>query len=169
MVNSTGGATLTESKLSTTGFKISSTTIPATTTTTGSVAEQFTFDGRVDELQSTGSGHLPSQTIANPKGNVSTVSLRNGRELPQQPAPQPKMKPIYIESESEADSLRVEINIPLLNVIKQIPKYAKFLKELCMHKRKKMKGGVEMGGVVSALIKSEEVAAIMQQAMPKKC
>ncbi|RDX75735.1 hypothetical protein CR513_44351, partial [Mucuna pruriens] len=36
---------------------------------------------------------------------------------------------------------KVEINIPLLDTIKQIPKYAKFLKELCMHKRKKMKGG----------------------------
>ncbi|RDX98628.1 hypothetical protein CR513_18417, partial [Mucuna pruriens] len=35
---------------------------------------------------------------------------------------------------------KVEINIPLLDVIKQIPKYAKFLKELCVHKRKKMKG-----------------------------
>ncbi|RDX90597.1 hypothetical protein CR513_27524, partial [Mucuna pruriens] len=64
---------------------------------------------------------------------------------------------------------RVEINIPLLDAIKQILKYVKFLKELCMHKRKKMKGGVEMGGVVSKLIKSKEVAALMQQAMPKKC
>ncbi|RDX67167.1 hypothetical protein CR513_53986, partial [Mucuna pruriens] len=36
---------------------------------------------------------------------------------------------------------RVEINIPLLNTIKQIPKYAKFLKELCVHKRRKIKGG----------------------------
>ncbi|RDY14560.1 hypothetical protein CR513_00376, partial [Mucuna pruriens] len=34
---------------------------------------------------------------------------------------------------------KVEINIPLLDAIKQIPKYAKFLKELCVHKRKKMK------------------------------
>ncbi|RDY01417.1 hypothetical protein CR513_15254, partial [Mucuna pruriens] len=35
---------------------------------------------------------------------------------------------------------KVEINIPLLDAIKQIPKYAKFLKELCVHKRRKMKG-----------------------------
>ncbi|RDX63841.1 hypothetical protein CR513_57677, partial [Mucuna pruriens] len=40
---------------------------------------------------------------------------------------------------------KVEINIPLLDAIKQIPKYAKFLKELCVHKRKKMKGNVEVG------------------------
>ncbi|RDX98439.1 hypothetical protein CR513_18640, partial [Mucuna pruriens] len=51
----------------------------------------------------------------------------------------------------------VEINIVLLDAIKQILKYAKFLKELCMHKRKKLKGRVEMGGIVSALTKHEDV------------
>jgi len=30
----------------------------------------------------------------------------------------------------------VELNIPLLDAIKHIPRYAKFLKELCTHKRK---------------------------------
>ncbi|RDX78502.1 hypothetical protein CR513_41221, partial [Mucuna pruriens] len=77
------------------------------------------------------------------------------------------------KSETDGDLLkmfeRVKINIPLLDVIKQIPKYAKFLKELCMHKRKKLKGGVEMGGVVSVLIKNEEVNIRSQQALPKKC
>ncbi|RDX90313.1 hypothetical protein CR513_27843, partial [Mucuna pruriens] len=81
---------------------------------------------------------------------------------------QPKPKPFNVEFELEADSLMVQINIPLLDAIKQNLKYEKFLEELCMHKRKKMKGGVEMGGVVSALIKNEEVAALTQQAMPKK-
>ena len=31
---------------------------------------------------------------------------------------------------------KVEVNIPLLDAIKQIPRYAKFLKELCTNKRK---------------------------------
>ncbi|KAJ9183322.1 hypothetical protein P3X46_007190 [Hevea brasiliensis] len=31
---------------------------------------------------------------------------------------------------------KVEVNIPLLDAIKQVPKYAKFLKELCTTKRK---------------------------------
>jgi len=31
---------------------------------------------------------------------------------------------------------KVEVSIPLLDAIKQIPKYAKFLKELCTHKRR---------------------------------
>jgi len=48
---------------------------------------------------------------------------------------------------------RVEVNIPLLDAIKQIPRYAKFLKELCTHKRK-LKGNerISMGRNVSALI-----------------
>ncbi|RDX68001.1 hypothetical protein CR513_53058, partial [Mucuna pruriens] len=64
---------------------------------------------------------------------------------------------------------KVEINIPLLDSIKQIPKYAKFLKEFCVHKRKKMKGGVELGGIVLALIRNDDFAARVQQALPKKC
>ncbi|XP_022635852.1 uncharacterized protein LOC106758260 [Vigna radiata var. radiata] len=48
---------------------------------------------------------------------------------------------------------KVEVNIPLLDAIKQIPKYAKFLKELCTHKSK-MKGNerISMERNVSALI-----------------
>jgi len=48
---------------------------------------------------------------------------------------------------------KVEVNIPLLDAIKQIPIYAKFLKELCTHKRK-FKGNerISMGRNVSALI-----------------
>ena len=48
---------------------------------------------------------------------------------------------------------KVEVNIPLLDAIKQIPRYAKFLKELCTNKRK-LKGSerISMGRNVSALI-----------------
>ncbi|RDY03923.1 Retrovirus-related Pol polyprotein, partial [Mucuna pruriens] len=63
---------------------------------------------------------------------------------------------------------KVEINIPLLHAIKQIPKYAKFLKELCIHKRRKMKGSRELGGVVSALTKNNSTVGI-SQVLPKKC
>ncbi|RDX82603.1 hypothetical protein CR513_36574, partial [Mucuna pruriens] len=108
----------------------------------------------MNQLQSTSSGHL-SQTIANPKGNMSIISLRS-----------PKLKQVNAESKSEADSIvqqlaraiplpsptrtvlakkskldeellqtfrKVEIDILLIEAIKQIPKYAKFLKELCIH------------------------------------
>jgi len=48
---------------------------------------------------------------------------------------------------------KVKVNIPLLYAIKQIPRYAKFLKDLCTHKRC-LKGNekVNMGRNVSALI-----------------
>ena len=48
---------------------------------------------------------------------------------------------------------KVEVNIPLLDAIKQIPRYAKFLKELCTNKQK-LKGSerISMGRNVSALI-----------------
>jgi len=48
---------------------------------------------------------------------------------------------------------KVEVNIPLLDAIKQIPKYIKFLKELCTHKRR-LKGNekINMGRNVSTLI-----------------
>ncbi|XP_042415053.1 uncharacterized protein LOC122004195 [Zingiber officinale] len=48
---------------------------------------------------------------------------------------------------------KVEVNVPLLTMIKQIPKYARFLKDLCVHK-KKLKGNelISLGKNVSALI-----------------
>jgi len=47
----------------------------------------------------------------------------------------------------------VEVNIPLLDAIKQIPRYAKFLKELCTNKRKhKGSERISMGRNVTALI-----------------
>jgi hypothetical protein len=49
----------------------------------------------------------------------------------------------------------VELNIPLIDVIKQILKYAKFLKELCSTKKAyKLKGHemVSMGEVISAVV-----------------
>ncbi|RDX94936.1 hypothetical protein CR513_22612, partial [Mucuna pruriens] len=64
---------------------------------------------------------------------------------------------------------KVEINIPLLDAIKQIPKYAKFLKELCVHKRKNMKGRVELGGIVSVLTRNDDIIAESQQALQKNC
>ncbi|RDX86847.1 hypothetical protein CR513_31772, partial [Mucuna pruriens] len=64
---------------------------------------------------------------------------------------------------------KVEINIPLHDAIKQIPKYTKFLKKLCVHKRKKIKGGAEVEGIVSALTKNEDFTVRAQQTLPKKC
>ena len=64
----------------------------------------------------------------------------------------------------------MEANIPLLDSIKQIPKYVKFLKDLCTHKRK-LKGNqqVKMGINVSTLIQSKSVVTIPPSTLPQKC
>jgi hypothetical protein len=58
---------------------------------------------------------------------------------------------------------KCEVNIPLLDALKQIPRYAKFLKELCTTKRKQRLKGVQKVKV------SEHVSAIFQQKLPPKC
>ncbi|XP_031101884.1 uncharacterized protein LOC116005787 [Ipomoea triloba] len=146
-------------------------------------------------------GKLPSQTIVNPKQNVSAITLRSGKELeehtqvrktpnrdeenkkevhPRQndqklvkespetlaiPLPFPSRLAKSKKEEEQKEILetfrKIEVNIPLLDVIKQIPQYDKFLKELCTNKRK-LKGNemVSMG---------ENVSAVLQKRLPSKC
>ncbi|KAM1476367.1 hypothetical protein ACFXTO_038361 [Malus domestica] len=56
---------------------------------------------------------------------------------------------------------KVQVNIPLLDAIKQIPKYAKFLKKLCTTRKR-----VRDKEVVHV---SENVSAILQRKLPPKC
>nr|XP_027090443.1 uncharacterized protein LOC113711478 [Coffea arabica] len=55
----------------------------------------------------------------------------------------------------------VEINIPLLDAIKQVPKYAKFLRDLCVNRR--LLRGDEM------VIVGKNVSAVLQRKLPPKC
>ncbi|XP_039050452.1 uncharacterized protein LOC120191588 [Hibiscus syriacus] len=156
----------------------------------------------VNRLES--QGKLPSQTIVNPKQNVSAITLRSGKELkepsplahgraldkkaekevvaPQTQKDQPKglksekPKEFVIESPfpsrfakskkkaEEKEILKtfrkIEVNIPLLDVIKKVPRYAKVLKESCTNKRK-LKGNekVSMG---------ENVSDVFQKKLPPK-
>ncbi|CAM8890240.1 unnamed protein product [Rhodiola kirilowii] len=56
---------------------------------------------------------------------------------------------------------KVEINIPLLEAIKQIPRYAKFLKELCTNQRRSTRYDQEL--------MSRNVSAVIQRKVPPKC
>jgi hypothetical protein len=56
-----------------------------------------------------------------------------------------------------------EVNIPLLKLIKSIPRYAKFLKELCTIKRNQKFAATKKVKV------GEQVSAVLQKRMPKKC
>ncbi|CAM8917282.1 unnamed protein product [Rhodiola kirilowii] len=133
-------------------------------------------------------GRLPSQTIQNPKGNVNAVTLRSEQrrvveptgpeedkdpEAPEEEqakpealgpeAPVPARVPKQHVMDKDVFELfsKVEINIPLLEAIKQIPKYAKFLKELCTNRRR--------GTRVDQELMSRNVSAVIQRKVPSKC
>ena len=55
---------------------------------------------------------------------------------------------------------KVEINIPLLDAIKQIPSYAKFLKDCCTNKRKFQEH--------EQVALTEEVSAVLLRKLPPK-
>ncbi|XP_071924694.1 uncharacterized protein [Coffea arabica] len=56
---------------------------------------------------------------------------------------------------------KVEINIPLLDAIKQVPKYVKFLRDLCVNRRR-LRGD-------ERIIVGENVSAVLQRKFPPKC
>ncbi|KAM2325828.1 hypothetical protein ACFX1X_025128 [Malus domestica] len=69
------------------------------------------------------------------------------------------------KEEAEKDILetfrKVQVNIPLLEAIKQVPRYAKFLKELCTTRKR-----ISNKEVVQV---SENVSAVLQRKLPPKC
>ena len=79
------------------------------------------------------------------------------------PFPQRLAKSKKEEQEKEIlDTFKkVQINIPLLEAIKQVPRYAKFLKDLCTNKRK-LKGNEKV-------CMGEQVSAVFQKKLPPKC
>ncbi|XP_071909584.1 uncharacterized protein [Coffea arabica] len=56
---------------------------------------------------------------------------------------------------------KAEINIPLLDAIKQVQKYAKFLRDLCINRRR-LRGD-------ERVIVGENVSAVLQKKLPPKC
>ncbi|GAU51081.1 hypothetical protein TSUD_241500 [Trifolium subterraneum] len=146
----------------------------------------------IGQLQVQGSGNLPAQTVPNPNvnPNVSAITLRSGRPsvtietdkekeyVPAIPFPQrvQKNKKKTVEEEEEIlDTFRkVAVDIPLLDAIKQIPKYAKFLKDLCTNKRKvKENDRVSLERNVSAFIhpnsSSSANVSALSQTLPQMC
>ncbi|KAL5555792.1 hypothetical protein UlMin_038028 [Ulmus minor] len=149
-----------------------------------SIENQFSqLATMVGRLEAQGSGKLPLQIEINPKENASAISLRNDATTPKEDTPPRKVNsnssiPINVSSlpfpsrftttkkeEHEKEILetfrKVQVNIPLLDAIKQVPRYAKFLKELCTNKRK-LKGNeiVNFG---------ENVSAVLQRKIPPEC
>ncbi|CAH9146939.1 unnamed protein product [Cuscuta epithymum] len=84
---------------------------------------------------------------------------------PVAPFPEALMETRKLEKDTDIYETfaKCEVNIPLLNSIKNVPRFAKFLKELCKTKRKdksKEKQEVKV---------SEHVSALFQKKLPEKC
>ncbi|XP_016192171.1 uncharacterized protein LOC107633049 [Arachis ipaensis] len=125
---------------------------------------------------------LHSQPIPNPRGSINAITLRSGTTLEEvEPKPIKLVEDVpnievgetieideYEKEEEvakeEEEQLRAkepkrknnseeQIPIPLFDAIHQVPKYAKFLKDVCTHKEKT--GGLRMnllGNSVSSVI-----------------
>ncbi|KAM1277747.1 hypothetical protein ACFX2J_029853 [Malus domestica] len=94
--------------------------------------------------------------------NVPNVVISN-TNLPNVPFPHRFAQSKKEESEKDIlDTFRkVQVNIPLLDAIKQVPRYAKFLKELCTTRKR-----ISNKEVVKV---SENVSAVLQRKLPPKC
>jgi hypothetical protein len=108
---------------------------------------------------STKKEHPPPQTET--KTNIPKVTPHSMNSSFKTVPPFPVSSSSSKKEDKEKEILEVfkkmELNIPLLDAIKQIPKYAKFLKELCTTKRAfKLKGHetVRMGDVVYAVVQN---------------
>ena len=105
----------------------------------------------------------PTHPNSATKGKLVSNSVTSNSIPPNAPFPSRFMKSKNEEEEQDVlETFRkVHVNIPLLDAIKQIPKYAKFLKKLCTtRKRIREKEVVQV---------SENVSAILQRKLPPKC
>ncbi|XP_062010355.1 uncharacterized protein LOC133726754 [Rosa rugosa] len=107
----------------------------------------------------------PSNEKPNTQGHVSNSFNSVIANPSSSPLPFPSRYAKSKKDEAEKAILEtfknVQINIPLLEAIKQIPKYAKFLKELCTTRRQNREKEV--------VKVSENVSAVLQRRMPQKC
>ncbi|GJU72317.1 putative reverse transcriptase domain-containing protein [Tanacetum coccineum] len=94
--------------------------------------------GRIAELiHGKGVGSLPSFTETNPRGLAHAITTRSGLDY------NPPKNPLEETSDSQNTTTeniptkeRLSINIPFIKALQQMPKYAKFMKDLLAKKGK---------------------------------
>ncbi|KAM2262397.1 hypothetical protein ACFXTI_043858 [Malus domestica] len=103
--------------------------------------------------------------ISNPSNSTKVSANPNSPSSIPLNVPFPSRLRQSKKEENEKDILetfqKVQVNIPLLDAIKQVPRYAKFLKELCTTRRR-----ISNKEVVQV---SENVSAVLQRKLPPKC
>ncbi|XP_021769858.1 uncharacterized protein LOC110734105 [Chenopodium quinoa] len=129
----------------------------------------------VSRLEAKDSGKLPSQTELNPKQQANAITLRNGKELKETEIATKRAEELIGAEEKEVEHEAVanpptfpsyEPTPPFPEALKEtksVPRFAKFLKELCTIKRKHRLGGKEKVKV------SAHVSAVFQKKLPEKC
>ncbi|CAH9083362.1 unnamed protein product [Cuscuta europaea] len=89
--------------------------------------------------------------------------LSSYEPLPPFPEAPKEIRKLEKDADMYETFAKCEVNIPFLNLIKSVPSFAKFLKELCTIKRKSKLKGKQKVDV------SERVSAIFQKKLPEKC
>ena len=102
--------------------------------------------------------HVPRTDIVNVEPEKDKAS-----HVPPTPYPHRLRAPKKLKNHSKIYELfkQVKVNIPLLDTIKQIPSYAKFLKDLCTVKRKL--------GVNKDAFMTEQSTSLIRNNLPPKC
>ncbi|CAN6544105.1 unnamed protein product [Malus baccata var. baccata] len=105
----------------------------------------------------------PTHSNLTTKGKLGSNSMTSNSIPTNAPFPRRFMQSKKDESDKDIlDTFRkVQVNIPFLDAIKQVPKYAKFLKELCITRNR-----VSNKEVVRV---SENVSAVLQRKLPPMC
>ncbi|GMI71345.1 hypothetical protein HRI_000803800 [Hibiscus trionum] len=114
-----------------------------------------------DEQKSDGSLEHQNEKSPSTSGNIkSKIPISTYEPVPPFPGRLAKRDKKEEEKEIMEVFKKVEINIPLLDVIRKVSKYAKFLKDLCTNRRRF--SGNERVNL------SENISAIFQKPLPPK-
>ncbi|XP_070034846.1 uncharacterized protein [Nicotiana tomentosiformis] len=101
-------------------------------------------------------GALTSDIEKNPK--VNAVTLRNGRELVQ--VPKKKKEQSGLEEERVPKPVEIHLNIPLVDMLCEVPKYAKYIKDIVANKRRLTE--------FETIALTEECTSRIQHKLPQK-
>ncbi|CAN6718927.1 unnamed protein product [Malus baccata var. baccata] len=107
--------------------------------------------------------HPPNASNPSTIGKKGSIPINSNVIPPDVPFPSRFLQAKNEEEEKDVlETFRkVHVNIPLLDAIKQIPKYAKFFKKLCTTRKR-----IREKEVVHV---SENVSAMLQRKLPPKC
>ncbi|XP_073138216.1 uncharacterized protein [Henckelia pumila] len=128
--------------------------LPSGTITTWNVMK--TSEGK--DMDKEAENTSEEQTKVKPTSHSSDIS---NVVVPPFPSRLEKSKKTDYENEVLEMFRKVEINIPLIAAIKQFPRYAKFLKDLCTNKRR-LRGDEKVNV-------GENVSAMIKKTLPNKC